>query len=329
MHSRPRSINNAGLSASLAVSDYRHPWNQYSPTIMPLRHTLLIISLLLFTHTTSAQDFDAVEIGIEKITDSIYMLTGSGGNIGLSVGEDGAFIVDDQFAPLTEKIKAVIAQVSDHQVGFVINTHWHHDHSDGNEHFGGDGAIIVSHEKSRARMQTDQLIELFDVHQKAYEKEGLPKITFDESVRFHLNGETVDVFHPGVAHTDGDAIVFFRDSNVMHAGDVFVTYGLPFIDVPNGGSIDGLIAAVGVIAERSNDETVFIPGHGPISSRDDLVAFGEMLVDIRDGVMALMDEGRTLEQIIKINPASGHPAEGVDVEAFLGLVYEGLKRDRG
>ena len=156
-----------------------------------------------------AQDFDNIQIQTERVSESIFMLQGSGGNIAVCIGEDGTFIVDDQFAPLTDKIVAAIGDLTDEPVDFVINTHWHFDHTDGNENFGGAGAVIVSHANSRVRMETDQLVALFDRRQEAYSDDGLPKITFDESVTFHLNGETIDVFYLGRAHTDGDAMVFF------------------------------------------------------------------------------------------------------------------------
>lgn len=291
-----------------------------------MKKTAFLPFLVLVTvpvHAT-AQDFDEVQIRVEQVSESIYMLVGSGGNIAVSVGEDGTFMVDDQYAPLTEKIVTAIAGFTDDPVDFVINTHWHVDHTDGNENFGGAGAVIVSHANSRRRMETDQLIELFEVRQEAYSREGLPKITFDESVRFHLNGETIDVFYLGRAHTDGDAIVYFRDSNVVHTGDVFVRYGLPFIDQPNGGSINGIISVVNQVAELTDEDTVFIPGHGQLSSRGDLLEFHDMLVNIRDRVQTLIQEGRSLEEIAAVNPAEGYPATFVSSEAFLRLVYDSL-----
>ncbi|MBT8488952.1 MAG: MBL fold metallo-hydrolase [Gemmatimonadetes bacterium] len=274
------------------------------------------------------QDFDSVQIAVVPVTGSIYMLQGSGGNIGVIVGADGTFIVDDQYAPLTDKIADAIEGITDDPVDFVINTHWHFDHTGGNENFGGMGAVIVSHENSRRRMTTDQLVELFDTEQSAYSPEGLPKITFDESVRFHLNGETIDVFYVGPAHTDGDAVVYFRESNVMHTGDVFVRYGLPFIDQPNGGDVDGIVEAVAEIARRTDAETVFIPGHGPLSSREDLLAFGDMVATIRDRVREGIAAGRSFDEIVASNPTRGYPEEGIETRAFVRLVYDSLVEGR-
>ena len=263
-----------------------------------------------------AQDFDQVEIRVVEVTPSIHMLVGSGGNVGVSTGEDGTFIIDDQFAPLTDKLVAAIAGITDRPVDFVVNTHWHFDHTDGNENFGGAGAVIVSHENSRVRMETDQLVELFDRRQEAYSAAG---------VRFHLNGQTIDVFHVGPAHTDGDAVVFFREANVMHTGDVFVRYGFPFIDQPTGGSIDGMIEAAELLADRIDDRTVIIPGHGPLSNRADLVGFAEMLTVIRDRVKALVDEGRPFEDVVAARPTDGFPERGIPTEPFLRLVYDSLR----
>lgn len=291
-----------------------------------MKKTVLLtsVSLVVSPLAAATQDLDQVQIRTERVTESIFMLQGSGGNIAVCIGEDGTFMVDDQFAPLTDKIVAAIADFTDAPVDFVINTHWHYDHTDGNENFGGAGAVIVSHANSRLRMETDQLIALFDHDQEAYSSEGLPKITFDESVRFHLNGETIDVFYLGRAHTDGDAMVYFRDANVIHTGDVFVRYGFPFIDQPNGGSIDGIIDVVANVAELTDQQTVFIPGHGPLSSRGDLIAYRDMLMTIRDRVRRLIDQGQSIEQVIAANPTEGFPERGIATADFVRLVYDSL-----
>lgn len=310
---------------SLTLPAHRPPmYHQVSNAPMFKVPTAIALALLIIPVSAAGQDFDSVEIQVENISESLYMLTGLGGNIAVCVGQDGTFIVDDQFAPLADKIVAAIAGFTENPVDFVINTHWHYDHTDGNESFGGAGAVIVAHENSRRRMEAEQMVELFDRRQMPYSREGLPKVTFDESVRFHLNGETIEVFHPGPAHTDGDAMVFFTHSNVIHTGDVFVRYGLPFIDQPNGGSIDGIIDAVRRVAELTNDETVFIPGHGSLSNRADLLEYHSMLVTIRDRVQGLIDKGHSFEEILERKPAEGYPTSGVPPDAFLRLVYESL-----
>jgi glyoxylase-like metal-dependent hydrolase (beta-lactamase superfamily II) len=274
----------------------------------------------------AAQNFDEVQIRTTPVRGSIYMLQGSGGNIGVSVGDDGTFIVDDQFAPLTEKIHAAIAGLTDDPVDFVVNTHWHYDHSDGNVNFGRAGATIVAQENSRTRMMSDQIVSLSNRLQEAYDEAGLPKITFYRSVRFHYNGDLIDVVHIGPAHTDGDAFIYFRDTNVIHTGDVFVRYGLPFIDNPNGGSINGMIDSAWQIAGMIDDDTIIIPGHGQLSTRDDLLEYREMLVTVRDRIQALMDEGRSADQIVAANPAEGYAQPGAGTERWIRAAVDDLSR---
>lgn len=327
----------AACHAAMRLSHTFNAWFHYplqERCSMPIRNSImkratciLLLALIVDFGNVLAQDFEQVQIQVEKISDSIYMLVGSGGNIAVSIGQDGTFIVDDQFAPLTEKIVSSIATLTENPVAFVINTHWHFDHTDGNENFGEAGAVIVSHKNSRSRMETDQIIELFDTHQKAYSHQGLPKITFDASVRFHLNEDTIDVLYLGKAHTDGDAIVYFRDSNVMHTGDIFVRYGLPFIDQPNGGSINGLINVVERIVELTDGNTIFIPGHGQLSKQSDVLKYLEMLTAIRDDVKALIEQGQDFEAIVDSNPTEGYPATGVSPEDFVRLVYDSLKEE--
>ena len=288
---------------------------------------LFLASLIIFAKQANAQNqnFDTVQIKTTKITNSIYMLEGSGGNIGALVGNDGIILIDDQFAPLTEKIKKALAAISDKPIRFVINTHFHHDHTGGNANLGGEGAIIVSQENNRKRLSTDQFIALFKIEQKASPYEALPKITFTESLTFHVNGETVEVFHVKNAHTDGDAVIYFKESNVIHTGDVFVRYGLPFIDQPNGGSIKGMIDGADRLLKLSNDETKIIPGHGMLAGKKDLQDYKNMLQTIRDRVADGIKKGKTLDQIITSNPAKEYTSV-FDKTGFITMVYEGLKK---
>src|SRR6185503_16676749 len=207
-----------------------------------MKYFVILLAFLIVSHVRAQQSFDTVKISTTKITDAVYMLHGAGGNIGVLVGKDGVILIDDQFAPLTEKIKKAVSEISDKPVRFVINTHYHGDHVGGNQNLGGEGAIIVAQENTRKRLSQDQINTLMKFEQKATPEEGLPKITFNESMSLHLNGETIDIIHVKNAHTDGDAIIYFRNANVLHGGDVYVRYGLPFIDQQNGGSIDGMIA---------------------------------------------------------------------------------------
>ena len=284
--------------------------------------TSAVLGLLVCPALGAAQDFDNIQIQTTRIAESIYMLQGSGGNIGVSIGDDGTFIVDDQFAPLTDKIVAAIAELTDNPVDFVVNSHWHYDHSDGNENFGRAGALIVAQDNSRKRMETDQVVSLSNRFQGAYSEVGLPKITFLESMRFYFNDNTIDVIHTGPGHTDGDAQVYFRDSNVIHTGDMFVRYGLPFIDQPNGGSMDGMIDAVWSIAGLIDDDTVIIPGHGQLSTLTDLLEYRTMLITIRDRLKDEIARGHSADQVVASNPARGYAEPGARTERWLRAAYE-------
>jgi cyclase len=286
------------------------------------RTTFVVLGLLVCPAFGSAQDFDNIQIQTTRITESIFLLQGSGGNIAVSIGDDGTFIVDDQFAPLTDKIVAAIAELTDNPVDFVVNSHWHYDHTDGNENFGRAGALIVAQDNSRKRMETDQVVSLSNRAQPAYSEVGLPKITFLESMRFYYNDNVVDVIHTGPGHTDGDAQVYFRDSNVLHTGDMFVRYGLPFIDQPNGGSMDGMIDATWALAGLIDDDTVIVPGHGQLSTRTDLLEYRTMLVTIRERLRDEIERGRSVDQVVASNPARGFAEPGDGTERWLRAAYE-------
>lgn len=283
---------------------------------------------LFITGLVQAQNYDSIEIKTTKLTNSIYMLEGSGGNIALCTGNDGAFIIDDQFAPLTSKILAAIAKVTDKPVQFVINTHWHFDHTGGNENLGKEGAIIVSQENSRRRMQADQFLGSPPQKQAAYSSAGLPKVTFAESINFYYNQETIRIFHIAEAHTDGDAIIYFEKSNVVHMGDVFVRYGFPFIDEPNGGDVNGMITTIDSVLKRIDTNTTIIPGHGQLSKKQDLEDYNTMLKTIRDRVKAQMDKGKTLDQIVAADPTKGFEKKGVGVKDFVKVVYDSILRSK-
>ena len=284
------------------------------------RTTSAVLGLLVCPALGSAQNFDNVQITTIPVTENIYVLQGSGGNIGVSIGDDGTFIVDDQFAPLTDKIVAAIAELTDNPVNFVVNSHFHYDHTDGNENFGRAGALIVAQDNSRRRMATDQVLSGSNRPQPAYDEVGLPKITFLESMRFYYNDNVVDVIHTGPGHTDGDAQVYFRDANVIHTGDMFVRYGLPYIDQGNGGSTDGMIEALWTIAGLINDDTIIIPGHGQLSTRADLLEFRMMLVTIRGRIKEGIARGLSADELIASNPARGY-AELPGATGWLSAAY--------
>ncbi len=278
-----------------------------------------------FTSFAQQVNFDTVQIKTTKITESIYMLEGSGGNIGVLAGKDGIILIDDQFGPLTEKIKKALAQISDQPVRFVINTHFHFDHTGGNENFGGQGAIIVSHENNRKRLSTDQFLAAFKTEYKASPYDALPKVTFTDSVTFHMNGQTVNVFYAKNAHTDGDVIIHFKEANVFHGGDVFVRYGFPFIDQGNGGSIDGMVKGTDLLIARSNEQSKIIPGHGALSVKKDLVDYKQMLVTVRKKVADGIKQGKTLEQVVDTDPTKGYVTV-FDKTLFIKAVYDSLKK---
>ena len=292
-----------------------------------MKKNLIAIFLFLFTFSFSlySQNFDSVEIKITKLTESIYMLEGSGGNIGVLVGNDGIVIIDDQFAPLTEKIKKALTAISNKPVKFVINTHFHGDHTGGNENFGGQGAIIVSHDNARKRLSVDYLFEAMKQTQKALSYEGLPEVTFADSITFHMNGETVHVFYAKNAHTDGDIIIHFKEANIFHTGDVFVRYGFPFIDQGGGGSIDGMIKAIENLIAVTNDQSKIIPGHGNLSTKKDLIDYKDMLVTVRKRVADGIKQGKTLQQIADSDPLKGYIAV-FDKYFFVEAIYKSLKK---
>lgn len=271
--------------------------------------------------------FDAVEIKTHQVTESIYMLEGEGGNIGVCVGEDGVFVIDDQYAPLSAKIVKAISKISKKPVQFVVNTHHHRDHTDGNEKLADKGAVIVSHDNSRNRIEAYQLKKMAEEGLRTFPKKSLPVITFSESITFHYNDDTINIFHVAHAHTDGDLIIHFKQANVFHMGDVFVRYGFPFIDIAHGGNINGMISALERVSLLADDHTRFIPGHGEISTKKDLVYFKNGLIHLRDAVKNEIDKGKSKEEIIALNPIKKYVDEKADVRNIVSTIFESLKSD--
>lgn len=287
-------------------------------------------SLLAAPAAAQQQDFSQVEIKVERLAPGVAVLFGAGGNIGLSYGEDGNVIVDDQFAPLTDKIAAAIAGLDPDPdpVRFVINTHWHFDHTGGNENLGKRGAVILAHDNVRARMSTEQFIAALNLKVPASPQGALPVVTFAEGVTLHLNGDTLHVVHVANAHTDGDSLVHWQKADVLHMGDTFFHgASFPFIDLSSGGSIDGVIASAEKGLEIAGPGTRVIPGHGPVATRQDLVAYRNMLVDIRGKVAAAIAAGRTLDQIKASAPAAryGMPDGFIKPDQFVEFVYNSLR----
>ena len=302
------------------------------PRTLPLS-ALVALFALATPALASSQNFDAVEIETQYVASGVYMLIGQGGNIGLFVGDDGVFLIDDQYAPLTDKILAAIGAITSEPVRFVFNTHWHGDHTGGNENLGGAGALIVAHENVRARLSMDQVLERIGrepASNPAAPDGALPVITFAEDVTFHLNGDELYAFHVANAHTDGDAIVHFRRANVVHMGDTFFRDRFPFIDTATGGSIDGMIAASGAALALMDAGTMVIPGHGALSTREDLRAYRDALKSMRDAVAALMEEGHSLERIQDSRPIRDQAEAWGQNEAaernFVATIHHGLAR---
>ncbi len=293
------------------------------------RLLLAATAFILAAPAAAQQDLSAVEIKVELIAPGVAVLFGAGGNVGLSYGEDGNIIVDDQFAPLTDKIAAAVATLDPDPVRFVINTHWHFDHTGGNENFGKRGAVILAHDNVRARMSTDQFLEALNQKVPASPKGALPVVTFAQGVTLHLNGDTLHVVHVANAHTDGDALVHWKKANVLHMGDTFFhRQSFPFIDLSSGGSIDGLIAAADKALQMSNAQTRIIPGHGPVASRAEFAAYRAMLADIRAQVAAGIRAKRSLAQIQAAKPAAryGMPGGFIKPDQFVEAVYTSLTK---
>ena len=290
----------------------------------------LFAAALFATAVSAQEDFSKVEIQTEKLADTVYMMTGSGGNLGLSVGEDAVFVIDDQFAPLTPKIQAAIAKLSSKPVKFVLNTHWHFDHTGGNENLGKAGAIIVAHENVRKRLSTEGFIEFFGMKTKPEPQIALPVVTFTRDISFHLNGDELVVTHAPRAHTDGDSMVRFGKSNVVHMGDTFFNKLYPFIDTSSGGTVAGVLAAADGVLKTAGDDTKIIPGHGPLASKADLKAYRDMLAAISGNIRGQIKAGKTLEQVIASKPTAKYDAvwgKGfLAPEKFVEMVYRNLKK---
>ena len=279
------------------------------------------------------RDFSKVEIKVSKVAGDVYMLQGAGGNIGASVGEDGIVVVDDQYAPLADKIQAALKGITDKPVRFIINTHYHEDHVGGNEFFQKQ-APIIAQDNVRKRLEKGGHAGnggSMGMEAKAQPKGALPIITFDHDVTVHLNGEDIRALHFPAGHTDGDSVIYFPKSNVVHMGDDFVTYGFPFIDVDGGGSIDGMISGVeGAIAKLPADVKI-IPGHGNVSNLDDVRAYVKMLKETRAAVQDALDKKMTLEQMKEkkvLDPWKKYSGDFVSTEVFLETLYNSLTGQR-
>jgi len=256
----------------------------------------LSAALLMSPAITWAQE--EVEIKVQQLTEHVYMLEGRGGNIGLSIGDDGVFMIDDQYAPLTPAILEAIGRLTDQPVKFVLNTHWHGDHTGGNENLGKAGAIIIAYDKVRERMSTEQFRKLIGGRTPPAADAALPMVTFNDRISFFMNDDEIQAFHVAPAHTDTDSMIYFPSADVLHTGDVFFNKRFPFIDVDLGGSVDGTIAAANLALEMTTEKTKIIPGHGPLASRQDLIDYRDILLTVRNSVAELIGRNCTLEEVL-------------------------------
>ncbi len=288
-----------------------------------------VLALAAAPALAQQQDFSKVEIKAEKVADGVYMLTGAGGNIGLSVGKDGAYVIDDQFAPLSDKILAAVKTITPNPVRFVVNTHVHGDHVGGNENMAKAGAILVAHENVRKRMSVEQFNATFNRKTPPAPEAALPVVTFTDGVTFHWNGDEIRVTHVAPAHTDGDAYVRFSKADVVHMGDLLFNGTYPFVDVSSGGRIDGVIAAADQVLAETGEKTRIIPGHGPLATRADLQTYRDTLKTLRDRIARLKAEGKSRDEVIAAKPTTDHDAKWgagfMKGDVFTGLVYDSLE----
>ena len=293
---------------------------------------LFVVSVILFISLSNSPFVFAthLELNTTKLTDSMYVIHGSGGNVILSIGNDGIILVDDQYAPVTEKMKSVVTNITNKPIKFVINTHWHPDHTGGNERLGEEGAIIVSHENVRKRLKYDQFFEMINQTIPALSKKGLPIITFSDNMTFYQDADEIRITHLDKGHTDGDSAVYFTQNNVIHIGDDFSDKAYPFLDLSTGGSIDGLISSLQSIISMINNDTIIVAGHSGISNQTKVKDYLSMLIDVRSLISNMIKEDKTLNEIIQSKPTAKYDTTYWDYsfikpKHLVTNIYESLK----
>lgn len=295
----------------------------------PFRRAVIALAAgLLASAPVQAQEdqFAAVEIKTQKVAEGIYMLTGEGGNIGVSVGADGVFMIDDQFAPLSEKIKAAVASLSDQPIRFLINTHWHYDHTGGNERFASEGVTIVAHHNVRKRMAVDTEIAAFGSLIPASPRAALPALTFNDNLTLHLNGDEARVIHYKNSHTDGDSLIHFVNANVIHTGDLWFNGIYPFVDISSGGSVSGAIKTIKSILALADDDTRIIPGHGPLGDKQAMRDYLAMLETVSGRMAKLIAAGKSIDEIVALKPNADYDEtwgrDFLKPDMFLRILYD-------
>ena len=267
-------------------------------------------------------DLEGAEIQSQKVADGLYVLFGIGGNIAVSIGEDGVLIVDDQLPQVMDKIEAAISKIGGGKIDYAINTHWHFDHAEGNNALGPKGTTIVAHSNARADMQQGGIVNmvLAKYNQQPYPKEALPVFTYDEGMQIHFNDGEIDLRNFSSAHTNGDTVVIFKAQNAVHMGDVFNNAGYPFIDVDSGGSIDGMINFCQQTLNISTEDTIVMPGHGPVTNIATLTSYIAMLKTVRDRVALMIADGKSMEEVVSAKPTADFDKDFGAESASLGFV---------
>lgn len=272
-------------------------------------------------------DLSNIQLVAETLEPGLHVIRGAGGAVVVSIGEDGVLVVDDQFAATVPLLKQQIEMLGGGDVHYVVNTHWHYDHADGNPQLGAEGARIVAHERSREQMMRQSRLDYAGYYylQPPYPAEGLPQITFSDSLTLHFNGQRIDVAHFGPAHTTGDAVVYFREANVAHVGDLY-SAGYPYLDAPNGGGLAGLIAVTRAIIDWIDEDARVVSGHSPIADMSDLHAYAAMLEATHEAIRGLIEDGKTLDEVLAadvtapFNDARGNP------RLFVTMAYRSMTR---
>jgi len=295
-----------------------------------MKSITFFLCLIFSFHVYSQRDFSEVEIVPTQVAENLYMLEGSGGNIGVFTGDDGVLMIDDQFAGLSEKIKLAISELSEYPVFYLLNTHWHGDHTGGNENFGMDGAIIVAQENVRKRMSTDQFNKAFNRTIEASPEIAWPQITYADDMQIHFNDESIMLIHVHNAHTDGDAFIYFPERNVLHMGDCFFNGRFPYIDLGSGGTVNGAIKAVQTALMLTNNSTKIIPGHGKLAHKSDLLKYYTMLEVMKDRVLDGMAKGQSIEDMKAGDLGAGYEAWGegfISLDRFIDIIWTDFNRE--